>query len=180
EVAPLDLVGGDAELLRPGGQQAWRPLGARGPGVDAIDGDPEAAQLHGEGLGEVHERGVARAAAEVAGVARVGAADVDDAAPALLLHVRDDGAGTAQRADVLDVEVVQQVLVDHRLDGPGGGGGAAGRRAAVDQDVHAAELRGRLRDHPVHLRSAGDVGDHRDAAPPGRYADVLRRRFQPP
>src|SRR5438094_976696 len=124
EVARLDLVGSDTQLFGAGGQQAWRALGARRPGVDAVDRDPEAAHLHGQGLGEVHQRRVARAAAEIAGIAGVGAADVDDAAPAVLLHVRKDRAGAAQRAHVLDVEVVKEILVDHGLDGAGGAGGA--------------------------------------------------------
>jgi hypothetical protein len=71
-----------------------------------------AAQLDGQRLGHVHEGGVARAAAEIAGVAGIGAADVDDAAPAGLFHERNDGAGAAQRADILNVEIFEQILVD--------------------------------------------------------------------
>src|SRR4029450_8056991 len=48
----------------------------------------------------------ASVAAQVPVVARVGAADVDDAPPPLRLHVGDDRAGAAQRAHVLHVEVL--------------------------------------------------------------------------
>src|SRR2546428_8630585 len=91
-VASLDFLGRDAQLLGAGGQQARGALRARDAGMDAVHRDPEAAQLDGQRLGEVHERGVARPTAEIAGVARVGAADVDDATPALLLHVGNYGA----------------------------------------------------------------------------------------
>ena len=64
---------------------------------------------------------VARPAAEIAGIAGVGAADVDNAAPTLLFQVGDDGTGTAQRPHILHVEVMQQILIDHRFNGAGRG-----------------------------------------------------------
>src|SRR5262245_11974902 len=106
KIALLDLVGGNAELGGPGGHETWRALGPGRAGVNAVHRESEAAQLYRERLREVNERRVARAPAQVAGVAGVGAADVDDAAPSVLFQVRDRGARAAQRAHVLHVEVV--------------------------------------------------------------------------
>jgi len=80
--------------------------------MDAIDCDPMTAQLNCQRFCHVHQAGIAGTAAEIAGVAGVAAADVDDAAPALLLHKRDDSAGTAQRSDIFHIEILQQILVD--------------------------------------------------------------------
>ena len=64
------------------------------------------AGLHfAAGLADVGEL---KGHAEIAGVAGVAAADIDDAAPARRLHERDDSAGTAQRSDILHVEILQQ------------------------------------------------------------------------
>ena len=109
-----------------GGEQARRALGTGRAGMDAVDRDPVTAQLHRQRLGHVHQAGIACAAAEIAGVAGVGTADVDDAAPARRLHERDDSAGTAQRADILHVEIFQQILVDDRFDWAGRGGRTPG------------------------------------------------------
>src|SRR2546428_2687339 len=178
EVAALGFLGRDAQLLGSRGQQARRALRARRPGVNAVDRDPEAPELDGQRLGHVNDRCIAGATAQVAGVARVGAADVDDAAPLLLLHVRDRGAGAAERPHVLHVEVLEQVLVDDGLDGAGGRGRAPGRRAAVDQDVQPAELPSRLGHHRVHLRLAGDVGDQRDHAAARLGRQLARGGFE--
>src|SRR6202043_2005759 len=105
KVLPLRLFRGYAQLGGAGGSQARRALGAGRAGMDAIDRDPVTAELDGQRLSHVHEAGIAGAAAEIAGVAGIAAADVDDAAPARVLHVRDDGAGTTQRAHVLHVEI---------------------------------------------------------------------------
>ena len=48
--------------------------------MDAIDRRSVTAQLDRQRFGHVHQAGVARAAAEIAGVAGIAAADVDDAA----------------------------------------------------------------------------------------------------
>src|SRR5438105_15507560 len=71
------------------------------------------------GRHRTHQAGIAGAAAEIAGVPGVAAADVDDATPARRLHERDDSAGTAQRSDILHVEILQQILVDDGFDRAG-------------------------------------------------------------
>jgi hypothetical protein len=61
----------------------------------SIDPDPVMAELDVQRLCNVHQTGVAGAAAEVAGVVRGATTDVDDAAPARFLHQRDDGVRAA-------------------------------------------------------------------------------------
>ena len=178
EVLRLGLLRRDAKLLRAGGQQAGGALGARGAGMDAVHGDAELPQLRGQGLGHVHQRGVARAAAEVAGVAGVESADVDDATVALGLEQGNGGPGAAQRADELHVEVADQVLVDEVLDGAGGRGRAAGQGRAVDQDVQTAQSIGGLVDHPVNLLAIGGVEGHGDGAAAGGLGDLGGGRLQ--
>src|ERR1700730_14203843 len=95
EVLPLRSFRGYTQLGGAGSEQAWRALGAGRAGMDAIDRDPMTAQLDCQRLCHVHHGGIACSAAEIAGVAGVGTADVDDTAPALHLHERDDSAGTA-------------------------------------------------------------------------------------
>ncbi|HXC14243.1 MAG TPA: hypothetical protein VNV39_15585 [Stellaceae bacterium] len=54
--------------------------------MDAIDREPMTAQLDGQRLCHVHEARITGGAAEIAGVAGVAAADVDDAAqPAVFM-----------------------------------------------------------------------------------------------
>src|SRR5262245_13064462 len=53
KVTPLRLFWGNAQLSGTGGQQAWGALSASSAGVDAVDRNPIAAQLHRQGLGEV-------------------------------------------------------------------------------------------------------------------------------
>ena len=72
--------------------------------MDTIDRDPMTAQLDGQRLRHVHQARITGVAAEIAGVSGVAAADVDDTAPAGRLHERD-GAGAAQRPNILDVEI---------------------------------------------------------------------------
>src|SRR6266513_1275666 len=85
-----------------------------------------AAELDCQRFCHVHQAGIAGAAAEIAGIPGVAAADVDDAAPARRLHKRDDRAGTAQRSDILHVKILDQILVDNGLNRAGGGGRAPG------------------------------------------------------
>ena len=146
--------------------------------MDAIDRDPMTAQLDCERLCHVHQAGIAGAAAEIAGVAGVAAADVDDAAPARRLHERDGSAGTAQRSDILHVEILDQILVDDGFNGAGRGGRAPGRRPAVNQDVEAAQLLCRLGDHAVDLLLAGDIGCEGNDAPVRLGRQLPRRRLQ--
>jgi hypothetical protein len=49
--------------------------------MDEIDRDPMTAQLNCQRFCHAHQAGIADTAAEIAGVAGVAAADVDDAAP---------------------------------------------------------------------------------------------------
>src|SRR5262245_48280614 len=92
EVLTLGLVWRYAELFGARRNQARRALGPGRAGMDAVDRDPVPTQLHGQRLGHMHHGGVARTAAKIAGVAGVGARDVDDTAPTLLLHEWNDGA----------------------------------------------------------------------------------------
>src|SRR5262249_59424705 len=87
-----------------------------------------------------HHGAVACTAAEVAGIARIGTANVDDAAPALLLHQRQDSPRAPQRTHIFDVEILDQVLVHHRLDWTDGSRRPAGCRSAIDQDIYTAHL----------------------------------------
>src|SRR5262249_47988326 len=140
--------------------------------MDAVDRDSVPPQLHRQRLGHVHHGGVARTATEIAGVASIGARDVDDTAPALLLHEWNDGSGTAQCPDILHIEVLQQILIDYRLDGASRAGRAPWGRSAVDQDMYGAQPLGRLGDHAVNLLPARDVGDQRDDPPVGLAAQL--------
>src|SRR3954469_7033821 len=56
----------------------------------------DSPQLHCQRFCHVHQASIAVTAAEIAGVAGVTTADIDNAAPARRLHERDDGPGTAQ------------------------------------------------------------------------------------
>src|SRR5882757_528289 len=77
EVLPLCLFRGYPQLGGAGSEQARRALGAGRAGMDAIDRDPMTAQLDGQRLRHVHQARITGAAAEIAGVAGVAAADVD-------------------------------------------------------------------------------------------------------
>src|SRR5438270_11917711 len=107
------------------------------------------------GRHRTHQAGIAGAAAEIAGVPGVAAADVDDATPARRLHERDDSSETTQRSDILHVEILQQILVDDGFDWAGRGCGSPWCGAAVNEDVQAAMLLCRLGDHALHLLLAG-------------------------
>src|ERR1700675_4423980 len=106
--------------------------------MDAVDRNPVAAQLHRQGLSEVHQGTIAGPATEVPGVAGVGATDVDDAAPPLRLQVGDYSPGAAQCPHILHVEVMQQILVDDGFNGTSSRSRASGWGTAVHQNVQAA------------------------------------------
>lgn len=71
--------------------------GARGARVYAVDGDSVAAQVVRQGLGHVHQGHVPRSPAEISSGAGIGAADIDNAAPSLLLQKGNGSPGAAQR-----------------------------------------------------------------------------------
>src|SRR6516225_9363885 len=166
------------QMALPRGEQARRALGAGRAGMNAIDRDPMTAQLDRQRFCHVHQGGIAGAAAEIAGVAGVAAADVDDAAPTRILHERDDSADTAQRAYILDVEILDQILVDDGFDRAGCGGRPAWVGPAVDQDVQTTQLPRRLGNHALHLLLAGNVGGKRKDAPVRGTSQLPRRRLQ--
>ena len=97
--------------------------------------------------------------------------------PARRLHERDDSSGTAQRSDILHVEILQQILVDDGFDWAGRGCGSPRRGAAVNEDVQGAQLLCRLGDHSVHLLLAGDIGREGNDAPVRLGSQLPRRRL---
>src|SRR5215472_16326303 len=180
KVPAFGLFRGYAQLGGAGGEQAQGALGAGRTGMNTIDRNPMTTQLDRQRFCHVHQGGIAGATAEIAGVAGVAATDVDDAAPARRLHERDDGAGTAQRAHILDVEILDQILVDDGFDRAGRGGRPAWVGTAVDQDVQTAQLMRRLGDYALHLFLAGDIGGEGQDAPVRRGSKLPRRRLQIP
>ena len=130
--------------------------------MDAIHGDAVAAELHRERPRQVNERGVPRPAAQVPGDAGVAAADVDDPPPARRAHVGDRGAGEAERPQVLDVEVMEQVVVDNGVDVSDRGGRSAGMGPAVDEDVEPPERFDGPFDGAVDVVPLRDVAGERD------------------
>jgi hypothetical protein len=84
----------------------------------------------------------------------------------------------AQRADILDVEILDQILVDDGFDRAGRGGRPARVGPAVDQDVQATQLPRRLGDHALHLLLAGDIGGEGQDAPVRRGRQLPCRRLQ--
>src|SRR5262249_17807509 len=95
EILSLSVFRGYAQLGGTSSKQARRALGACRTRMDAIDRDPVPAQLNRQRLRHVHQAGIACSAAEIARIAGVGPADVDDASPSCLLHQRNDGTATA-------------------------------------------------------------------------------------
>ena len=129
---------------------------------------------------EVNERGVSGASAQVSGNACIAAADVDDPPPARGLHVGDRGAGTAQRTQVLDVEIMEKVIVDNRVDAPDRGRRPTGMGPAVDQDVQTAERFDGPFHHPVDIVSLRHVAGERHDLATRLAGDLSRRRFEVP
>ena len=121
---------------------------------------------------------IAGAAAEVAGVAGVAAADVDDAAPTLFFEQGDGGPGAAEGADVLDIEVAEQGVLVDGFNVAYGVGGAAGEGCAVDHNVEAAELGCGVGYYLVHLVGLGNIQRHRGNGAAGGVGDFPGRGFQ--
>src|SRR6516164_3441845 len=146
--------------------------------MNAVDRNTVAPELHRECLCHVHHCAVACAAAEVAGITRIGAADVDDAAPALLLHQRQDSARAPQRTHIFDVEILDQVLVHYRLNRTDGSRRPARCRSAIDEDIYTAHLPRRRGDHLFDLLTARYVSCNRDDPPIGLGSELFRRRCE--
>ena len=81
------------------------------------------------------------------------AADVDDLAPALALHVRQDGLGAADHAENIDVDEALGVgeLSVSQL-------GAEAKAGVVDENVHPSKLGNGGFDEAVDVVVASDVG----------------------
>src|SRR6185312_9731233 len=118
-------------------------LCARDAGVHDIDGDAVRAQLIRQCLGEVHQRGIAHAAQRLRASGGQ-PADVHDAPPSSLSHVWRARLTHTEIPDQLRVQIEQQRILVRFVQiipdqAPRGG-------RAVDQNIHAAELGGRVRD----------------------------------
>ena len=72
---------------------------------------PNLPHLYGQGFGQMDQRYVPGAAAEITSVPGVATADVDDPAPGLFLQVRDGRPSTAQSADIFGVEIAEQLIL---------------------------------------------------------------------
>ena len=89
--------------------------------------------------------------------------------------MRDRRAGAAQGAHVLDVEIVEEVFVDDRVDPAGRRGRASWPGAAVDEDLQPPKLAGGVAHgsfDAVAVRHVAGDGQH---APSGRRRDLSRR-----
>ena len=138
-----------------------------------VDAHAVAAQLLGQVLGQVGQAGVAHAGAQIA-LRPPGRqpANVDDAAPALPLHIGRHGAGAAQVAHHLGVQIQQHVLIADF--GQGAPGQAAGGGGVVHQDVNApAQGIGGGRHHRVDLLGAGHIGHDGRNRPARGAGDIL-------
>ena len=130
--------------------------------------------MAGELLGEVGDAGVDDAVGDAQRCrdARGHAADIDDPAPAPLLHMRDDLTGGADIGHQLDVDVVPPVFIGLLVE----------RRAqrahrVVDQDIDPPRRLRRRGDEALDVLGLADVGLDR----PGLHAmgaNLVRRRFQ--
>src|SRR5262249_38632697 len=107
KVTALYFLRGNTQLGSAGSEQTWGPLSAGRTRVDAVDGNAITPQLHRQSLGKVHQGAVASPTTEVPGIAGIGAADVDDAAPTLRLQIGNHCPGAAQRPHIFHVEVMQ-------------------------------------------------------------------------
>ena len=92
--------------------------------------------------------------------------------------MRDTRARTAQRTQILDIEIFQEILIDNRIDIAGGSGGTPWRRSAVDQHVQRAELPDRVGDHLINLTAIANITRQRDDLSPGIRGDFGRRLLQ--
>ena len=157
------------------------PLGGRvgqdEAGTDAVHRDAEGPQLVGHLPGEAE---LARLGAGVgldAGLAhgqRGRRRDVDDPAPAALLHARHHGPGAQERAGQVGVDHGMPVLA-RRPPRAAGRPGRRPRRLVVDQDVHVAAGRGgkNARTWSALVRSASCLSTPVTMAPSARRAATM-------
>ena len=162
----------------PGRQHSGGALGAGRAGMNAVDGDAVRPQVDGQGFGHVDHSHIAGAAAEIAGVAGIAAADVDDAPPALFLEQGNGGPGAAQSPHILHIKIAEQGILVHFLNVAHGIGRAAGQGSAVDHNVQAAQLFRRRRHDPVHLVGLGNIQLHRSYGPADGVGNFLSRGGQ--
>src|SRR5215210_3604041 len=122
----------------------------RGSGVH---GDPVAAQLDGERLGEALDAGLGRRVVGLATVAeRAQRRDVDDPAVVPRDHVFLGGPGAKERAAEVDVQYGAPVLVCHLVEQV-----VPRYTGVVDQDVQAPVAVHDLPDGPLDIGAARDV-----------------------
>src|SRR4029450_11241658 len=122
--------------------------------------DAVARQVHGGGAREVQQPALARAVADVAGLALVpgGGDDDDDAAPGGGLdNERGDVLGAENGPGEIDRELALPALERHLEHAE-----AAEDAGVVDQDIDLAVDLAHPRNHRFHLRLVGGVtGDGR-------------------
>src|SRR5215211_5863603 len=131
-------------------------------GAEGVNGDPEAGQFLGGGLGEAEQAGFGRRVvglAYIAGLSDEGA-HVDDLAPALVRHVRQHRVDRVEGA----VEVYLYDLVPV-VDGEFPERAVYDDPCVVDQDVYPVELLDRLIYQVLGLLRVRDVGLNRDGLP---------------
>src|SRR5262249_50099142 len=133
--------------------------------------DAVASQVHGGGAGEIQEAALARAVADVAGLALVagGGDDHDDAAARLALdHETRDGLGAEECAGEIHGDLALPAVERHLQHAE-----AAEDPGVVDEDVDATVDLADPGHHRLHLRLVGGVaGDGLGLA--AAAADPLR------
>src|SRR2546430_380074 len=130
-------------------------LRADDPGRDDVGGDAVAAALEGNGLAQPHHRRLGRGIAGLAEAAQCprDRSHEDDAAPFVLLHVRENSLGDVVRARQVDLDVAVPELVDL----PFQGGDVVQGGGVVDEDVDLAEFLDHVLDDLMDLLAVGDV-----------------------
>ena len=127
-------------------------------------------ELLREGLGEGDAGGAADGGGVGVGAGGLGGegGQVDDAAPSLLLHVREDAADAPHPAEELELHVGQEGLVGELVEGHAGGGAGV-----VDEDVDAAPGVVDGGDEVVDGIGVAEVGGDGEDLALGGAADVL-------
>jgi hypothetical protein len=133
-----------------------RALGGGHAGVDDGDVDPGRPEFVGEVLGHGGHRHVTDRTEHAAGLTRRQAADIDDPPPALRGHMRRRGAGAAQVAEHLGLDLGPQVVIGELGQGPWRCR-PAGLGRGIDEDVDPAELGHRAGDHGANGAVIGGV-----------------------